>query len=200
MVEGVGDDVLVQVIAQIAVEPRPDVFIDRLQLDEDKRKAVNKADQIGPAIVAGGTQTGDLQLANGKEAIVRLPTRPCSVLKINHPRLRMAKLTLGITVAHRHAIADISVKLLVVLQEGSGEINTSELLHGLGDGFRRQLRVEPPQRRSQVPCQHHLARVGPSKRATRPEGFIVPGIDALPAQSISSNAPRRSPARAGLRC
>ena len=95
VVEGMGDDVLVQVVAQIAVEPGTDVLIDRLQLDEDQRQAIDKADQIGPPVVVGRAQAGDLQLAYGKEAIVRLPIRSCSVLEIDYPRLGMAKLALA---------------------------------------------------------------------------------------------------------
>ena len=86
VVEGVGDDVLVQVVAQVAVEAGADVLVDRLQLDEDQRQAVDEADQVGPAVVARGAQAGDLQLAHGKEAVVRLAVRPCSVLEIDHPR------------------------------------------------------------------------------------------------------------------
>jgi hypothetical protein len=97
VVEGMGDDVLVQVIAQVAVKPRPDVLIDRLKLNKDKRKAINKANQIGPTIVAGSTEAGDLQLANGKETIVRLPIRSFPVHEIDHPRLGMAKLALSVT-------------------------------------------------------------------------------------------------------
>ena len=37
VVEGMCDDVLVHVVAQIAVEARPDVLVDGLQLDKDQR-------------------------------------------------------------------------------------------------------------------------------------------------------------------
>ena len=52
VMEGVGDDVLVQVVAQVAVEAGADVLVDRLQLDEHQRQAVDEADEVGPAVVA----------------------------------------------------------------------------------------------------------------------------------------------------
>ena len=51
VVKGVGDDILVQVIPQVAVETGADVLIDRLQLDEHQRQAVDEADQVRPAVV-----------------------------------------------------------------------------------------------------------------------------------------------------
>jgi hypothetical protein len=38
--EGVGDDVLVEVVAQVAVETGADVLVDRLQLDEDQQPSL----------------------------------------------------------------------------------------------------------------------------------------------------------------
>ena len=37
---------------------------------------------------------------------------------------------------------------------------------------------------AQVAGQHHLASVGPPERAGRAEGFVVPGVDALPAEDL----------------
>ncbi len=100
VVEGMGDDVLVHVVAQVAVEAGADVLVDRLQLDEDQRQAVDEAHQIGAAVVVGRAQAGELQLAHRQEAVV------VGVAKINHGRLRMAKLPLGTAIAYRHAVAD----------------------------------------------------------------------------------------------
>ena len=66
MVEGMGDDVLVHVVAQVAVEPGADVLVDRLQLDEDQRQAVDEADEIGAAVVVRRAQAGELQLICGQ--------------------------------------------------------------------------------------------------------------------------------------
>ena len=69
MVEGVRDDVLVHVVAQVAVEAGADVLVDGLQLDEDERQAVDETDEIGAAVVVRRAQPGELQLANGEEAV-----------------------------------------------------------------------------------------------------------------------------------
>ena len=69
MVEGVGDDVLVHVVAQVVVEAGADVLVDRLQLDEDQRQAVDEADEIGAAVVVRRAHARELQLAHGEEAV-----------------------------------------------------------------------------------------------------------------------------------
>ena len=74
--EGMGDDVLVQVVAQVAVEAGADVLVDRLQLDEDQRQAVDEADEIGAPVVVRHAQAVNLQLAHGEEAVVRLAVAP----------------------------------------------------------------------------------------------------------------------------
>ena len=51
VMEGMGDDVLVQVVGEVGVEAIADVPVDRLQLDEDQRQAVDETDQIGAAVV-----------------------------------------------------------------------------------------------------------------------------------------------------
>ena len=67
VVEGMGDDVLVHVVAQVAVEAGADVLVDRLQLDEDQRQAVDEADEIGAAVVVRRAQAGELQLYAGSD-------------------------------------------------------------------------------------------------------------------------------------
>ena len=59
VVEGMSDDVFVKIVLQVAVEPRPDVFVNRFQLDKDQRQAIDEADEVGPAVVVGRTQPGD---------------------------------------------------------------------------------------------------------------------------------------------
>ena len=51
VMEGVGDDGLVHVVGEVVVEALADVPVDRLQLDEDQRQAVDETDQIGAAVV-----------------------------------------------------------------------------------------------------------------------------------------------------
>ena len=80
VMEGVGDDVLVHVVGKVVVEALADVLVDRLQFDEDQRKAVDEADQIGAAVVVRRADTGELQLAHGEESI---GTR--SVVEVDHP-------------------------------------------------------------------------------------------------------------------
>ena len=106
VVKGVGDDVFVEVIAQVAVEPGADVLVNGLQLDEDQRQAVDETDEIGPAVVSRRAQAGDFQFADGNEAVVWFAVRTAAVLEINHPCLCVAELALRIAIAHRHAVAD----------------------------------------------------------------------------------------------
>jgi len=70
--EGMRDDVLIHVVAQVPVETGADVLVDRLQLDEDQRQAVDEADEIGAAVVARRAQPGQFQLAG---RIMRFITR-----------------------------------------------------------------------------------------------------------------------------
>jgi hypothetical protein len=51
VVKGMRNDVLVHVVAQVAVKAGSDVFVDRLEFDEDQRQAVDEANQIGSAVV-----------------------------------------------------------------------------------------------------------------------------------------------------
>ena len=60
----------VQVIGQVVVEAGADVPIDRLQLDEDQRQAVDEADEVGAAVVVRHAHALHLQLAHGQEAVV----------------------------------------------------------------------------------------------------------------------------------
>src|SRR6266853_3993930 len=94
MMKGVSNNMLVHVVPQVAVKSRPDVLIDRLELDEHQRQAIDKTNQVRPPIVARRAQPRDFQLAHGEEAIVRLPVPSLPILEINHPRPRLTKLAL----------------------------------------------------------------------------------------------------------
>ena len=80
VMEGMGDDVLVNVVGEIVVEALADVPVDRLQLDEGERQAVDEADQVGAAVVVGGADPGQLELAHGEESV-----RSRCVVEVDHP-------------------------------------------------------------------------------------------------------------------
>ena len=176
MVKGVRHHVLVHVIAQIAVKPGADVFVNRLQLDEHQRQAVDETHQVSAAVVVGRAQARELEFAHHQKTVVG------RVAKVDHPGLRVAQLTLRILEAHRHAIAHQLVKGLVVLQERARKIVVRQLRHRVFDGGWRQLRVEPGQRLAQVAHQHRLALTAAPQRAGGAKALLVKGIDAVPAQ------------------
>lgn len=64
-----GNDVFVQVIPQVAVEPGPDIFVNRLQLDEDQRQPVDKTHKVGAAVVIGRPESGQFQLAHSEKTV-----------------------------------------------------------------------------------------------------------------------------------
>ena len=92
-------------------------LIDRLQLDEDQRQAVDEADEIGAPVVVRHAHALDLQLAHGEEAVVG------GVAEVDHLRVRVARLAAGVAPLHRHAVADEAVELAVVLDQRTGEVD-----------------------------------------------------------------------------
>ena len=115
--EGVGDDVLVHVVGEVVVEALADVLVDRLQLDEDQRQAVDETDQIGAAVIVRRADTGELQLAHGEEAI---GTR--RVVEVNHPGAGGLLVALGVPILDRHAGAEQTVEVPVVLDCRTADI------------------------------------------------------------------------------
>ena len=103
-------------------------------------------------------------------------------LKVNHPRLLLPKPAAGVLVAHRHAVADEVVELLIVLEQGAGGLMPRHLPHRILQRRRWQVRIQPHQRRPQVPRQHHLPPVHPSQRAVRAKCLLIPRIHAFPSQ------------------
>ena len=173
-----GHDVFIKVITQIAIEPGTNVLVDRLELDEHQRQAVDEAHQIGAAVVVGRAQPGELEFAHRAKAVI------AGVAKVDHRRLCMARLALRIPITHRYAITNEFVKRLVVLQQRARVI----VVRQLGDGFvnrtGRQLRVEPGQRRPQVAHQHGIAFAGAAQRAIGAKGFLIPRVNAVPPQHL----------------
>ena len=94
------DDVFIQVVLQIAVEAGADVLVHRLQFGEHQRQAVDEANQIGPAVVIGRAQPGDLEFAHREEAV------GAGIAEVDHRRLRMADLAGWIPIADRNAIPE----------------------------------------------------------------------------------------------
>jgi len=94
----------------------------------------------------------------------------------------MAQLPLSVAVAHRHAIADQRVKGLVVLQQRARKIVMGEFGNGFFNGRRRQLRIELDQRSAQVAHQNRVALVAAAQCAVWAKGFLIPQIEAVPAQ------------------
>ena len=117
VVEGVGDAVLGEVVGQVVVEAGADVPIDRLQLDEHQRQAVDEADEIGAPVVVRHAHALDLQLAHGEEAVAG------GVAEVDHLRVRVTGLAARIPPLDRHAAADEAVELAVVLDQRAGEVD-----------------------------------------------------------------------------
>ena len=178
VVEGVSDAVLGEVVGKVVVEPGADVPIDRLQLDEDQRQAVDETHQVRAPVVVRHAHALDLQLAHGQEAVVR------DVAEVDHLRVRVARLAGGIAPLHRHPAADEAVELAVVLDERAGEIDARQLLDGLLPGRLRDVRVQPRERGAQVANQHDVPLRRATERAVRPEGLRLVGVDALPAEHL----------------
>ena len=178
VVKRMGDDVFVQVVPQIAIKARADVFVHRLQFDEHQWQAVDEAHQISPAVVVGRAQPGELELAHHQKTVV------IRVAKVDHRSLCMAKLPLGTAITHRHPVADQLVKRLVVLQQRTGKIVVRQLADRLFNGARWQKWVEFGQRRPQVTYQHHVTFTGTAQRTGGTEGFLVPGVNAVPTENF----------------
>ena len=177
VMEGMGDDVLVRVVGEVVVKPLADVLVDRLQLDEDQRQAVDETDQVGTAVVIGRADAGELQLAHGEEAV-----RARGIVEIDHPSAGGLPVSLGVSVFHGYASAEQSIEIAVVLHPRAADVVDGQGPHRVLDGRGRQARVEPLQRRAQVAGQHRFPGVGAAEGAVRPEGLLVPGVDAVPAE------------------
>jgi hypothetical protein len=179
VVEGVGDAVLVQIVGQVVVKAGADVPIDSLQLDKDQRQAIDEAHEVGAPVVVRHAYALDFQFAHCQKAV-----GSSSGTEIDHLRTSVACLASGVTPLHRHTLSDVAVVLAIVLHQRAGKIHTGKLLDDLLTGRLGQSGIEPSQRCPQVAYQHHLTLASAAKRAVRPEGLLVPGVDAVPAEHI----------------
>jgi hypothetical protein len=177
--EGLCDDVLIHVVAQVTVESGADVLVDCLQLDKHQRQTVDEADKIGAAVIVWRAQAGQFQFAHSQK-----PIRTRLVLEVDNASARVAEVASGIAIGDRYAIADQAIEVLIVLQHRAAEVVDRERPHCVIDRSRRQVRVESLKRGSQIAGQHRLGRILAPERAGRPKGLVVEGIDALPAERL----------------
>ena len=177
VMEGMGDDVLVHVVGEVVVEALADVLVDRLQLDEDQRQAVDETDQVGAAVVVGRADSGQLQFAHGEEAV-----RARGIVEIDYSGAGGLPVSLGVSVFHGYATAEHAIEIAVVLHHRAADVIRGQVPYYVVNGYGRQVRVEPFQRRSEVTGQHRLLGVGTAEGAVGPESLFVPGVDAVPAE------------------
>jgi hypothetical protein len=96
----------------------------------------------------------------------------------------VCRLPARIPITHWYAVADHLVKGLIVLLEEAGEIMVGEFEGSLFDRFFGQLRIQADNGAAQITFQHHLASIGPSQGAIRPEGLLIVGVDTLLAEHL----------------
>ena len=183
VMEGMGDDVLVHVVGEVAVEALADVPVDRLQLDDHQRQAVDEADQVGAAVVVGGADAGELQLADGEEVV-----RTWSVVEVDHAGPGGLPVSLGVSVLHGHAGADHPVELAVVLHRRAAYVRNCHLLIQFG---KYDFSIWKPRKRNAIDCRagnrdriHLRAPNGRKKVVVQEAGIYLPAI--WPNKSHSS--------------
>ena len=178
VVEGMRDAMFAHVVSEIVVEAGADVPVNRLQLNEDQRQAVDEANQVRPPVVVRHANALDLQLAHGEEAIVS------GVAKVDHLCVSVPGLAAGVAPVHGNPAADEGVELAVVLNERPSEVDPGQLLDGLLPRLGWNVPVQPCERRPQVAHQHGLPVGGASQRSRRPERLRVVCINAVPTEHL----------------
>ena len=76
------------------------------------------------------------------------------------------------------------MEFLIVLDQRAGEVVTGERADRVADDLGRQSGIEFDQCGAQVALEHGFAGVGAAQRAVRAEGFLIPGVDAVPTQHL----------------
>ena len=71
-----------------------------------------------------------------------------------------------------------------MLKRRAGEVLSGQSVDDLVDGLRGEFRVEFFDGGAQVTGQYNLGGVTASECAVGSEGFLIPGIDAVPAQHV----------------
>ena len=179
VIEEVGDGVqIVRVVVGVGVlHVHRGVF----QLHEQKRQAVDKADDICPSAVKVAV---DLHLLDGKEAVL------CRVLKVDHHGAALLRAPVRAADGDGDAVAQEEVFLLIDLQKRRGGEPLLQRSDGLATLGGRDPGVEFLQRGAQIPFQQDLFVACPPQRAVFPQHFLVVGIDHIPAQLVMQQIPR----------
>ena len=152
------------------------------QLHEQKRQAVDKADDIRPPAIEVAV---DLHLLHCEEMIF------LGILKVDHHGAALLGSTVRATDGNRNAVAQKEVFLLVNLHERRCGEPLLQCSDGLADLGGRNPGVEFLQRGAEVPLQQDLFKACPPQRAVFPQHFLVVGIDHIPVELVMQQIPRR---------
>ena len=117
VVEGVGNDVLIEIVAQVAVIAGADVLVDGLEFDEDEGQSVDEADQVRAPVVSGRAEAGDLEFTDGQEAVIG-DAVDGKVLEVDNAGAFGVKLAVRVAVTDGNAIADQAIEVAIVLEQG----------------------------------------------------------------------------------
>ena len=105
-------------------------------------------------------------------------------MKVDDARALGVDLPPRIAPTDGNAVVDQAIKVAVVLEQGSGEIVLGKLGNGIFDGIRGQLRVEAKEGAAKVAGKDHFAGASAAQGSGEAEGFLVPCVDALPAEVL----------------
>jgi hypothetical protein len=184
VMEGMRNNVGVQIPGKVVVKSGPDVLVDRLEFDEHQGQAIDEADQICAGVVVRNAQTLKFQLADCEESVMELTVRSPSIAEIDYSGIGMASFCRFIPPLDGYAATNEGVELSIVLQERLGKVRVCQLLDGLLTSREREVRIESNQGRSEVSDQDCLAFRLASQSPLRSKGFRVVGINAFPAEMI----------------
>jgi hypothetical protein len=120
-----------------------------------------------------------LQFAHSQEAI------GADVAEVDDPRISVAAFTAGVSPFHRHTVANEAVKLPIVLDQRTREVDPGDLLNRLFAGHLRKVWIEHCERRTKVAHQHYFAVRRSAKGALRSKGLGLVSVDAFPAEPVA---------------
>ena len=155
---------VVAVAADIVVEGVADVLARPLQFDQQQRDAVDKADQIGAALVKLALKPG---LPRDQE-IVGVRVAPIDEAGDLGPALAFGPAQL-----HRHAVLEQPVDFGIGVGREHHPPVARDLGGGVAQGVSRQMRVEPPECCPQPVRQQRLAHAGATLAAAGAECFAL---------------------------
>ena len=81
--EGLRDNVGIEIPGKVVIESGADVFIDGLKLYENKRQPVDETDQISAGVVMRHAHTLKLEFTHGEEPIVGFAILSIAVTEID---------------------------------------------------------------------------------------------------------------------